>query len=296
MISEEEFIGNRKVVRYLNKALAKGCISHAYIFEGPEHVGKTTLALHFASELLGETFEKVLKNPDLIFITSEKDESQIGVDAIRDLQKNLSLYPFKSKYKVAIIENAEQMNRTAANSLLKTLEEPGKTSVLILISSNLDKILDTIKSRCQIFNLNTVGKHSMEKILSSSGTKQLPGDIIALSEGKPGMAVLLSENEDFFRDIESARSKVMNFFSYNNFQKMDEAARIGLLDKKNTAQILDIWISTLRHEMILSLKTGKDKRAGVMKAAIEKIISVKEDIINNNVNMKLAIENLCLSF
>lgn len=296
MIAEDKFAGNKKTLRYLNKTLEKGCVSHAYILEGPEHVGKMTLALLFASELLGDSYENVLRNPDLLTVTAQEDKAEIEVDAIRELQKSLSLYPFKSKYKVAIIEKAELMNRTAANALLKTLEEPGKTSVLILVSSDMGKLLPTIKSRCQILNLNTAAREELEGFLMARGAGSDTSDILELSEGKAGMAIALAQNKDLLKSMRDNSRKILEFFDSNNFQKMEAAAAIGLMDKKEAAKILDIWTSALRRELLGALSAGKKERTAKLEAALVKTMSVKEDILSNNVNLKLAIENLCLGF
>jgi DNA polymerase-3 subunit delta' len=291
MIDNGEFIGNAKVVRYLDKALEKSFVSHAYLFEGPAGVGKTTLALRFASELLDESYERVRKNPDLLFITVQDDESQIDVDAIRTLQKDLSLYPFKSRYKVAIIEKAEFMNRTAANSLLKTLEEPGKTSVLILLSSDTGKLLDTIKSRCQTISLNPVSSVEMEARLTGKNAKEA----IRLAQGRPGVAISLLEDAELFQETETTSGQVLDLLDADNFQRMQQAATVGALDKREAARVLDLWTTTLRQELTKNL--GRDvARTTKIRAAIEKTMTTKEDILSTSVNLRLAIENLCLSF
>lgn len=295
MISEETFAGNGKILNYLNKMLQKGRVSHAYLFEGPQHVGKTALSLCFAAELLGDSPENVLKNPDLIFISAEEGASQIGVDTVRELQKNLSLYPYRAKYKVAIIEKAELMNTTAANALLKTLEEPGETSVLILISSNMGKMLDTVKSRCQTLSFNTVSEEMMRKFFESRKAEKNIEDILMLADGKPGAAINLCTDDEAFKDAKEMRGKIIGLFDQGNFQKMEEAALVGALDKMEIVDILDIWISGLRKEMINSVQAEKENHSVArIKNALEKAISVREDILSNNANPRLAMENLCL--
>lgn len=298
MISEEKFAGNEKVVKYLNKVLKKGCISHAYIFEGPAHIGKTTLALYFAGELLSDTAENILKNPDLMFISVAEDETQISVEAIRNLQKDLSLYPYKSDYKVAIIEKAEQMNTAAANSLLKTLEEPGNTSILILLSSDTTKMLSTIKSRCQTIMLNTVNNHTLKNFLLKKSIGNPTEEILEMAQGKPGTAITLLEDENFLENIRKAKKLLLEIFDCDNFGRMKEAGIIGAMNKKGTTEIMNIWTAVLRQELVRNLESGKNTNRSTerIRNALEKTISTKNDILNNNVNIKLAIENLCLSF
>lgn len=296
MIQTEKFCGNQKNVHYLNKILEKGFVSHAYLFEGPEHVGKTTLALRFAAELLGDSFENVLRNPDLIFVSPDKEEKQISVDTVRELQKNLSLYPYKAKYKVALIEKTEFMNRTAANSLLKTLEEPGQTSIIILITSDSEKILDTIKSRCQILNFNIVSSAAIESFLGANNKKSEDKEAVELSQGKPGVAISLLEDIELLNKVKKGKEEILRFFNYNNFEKMEKAVPIHTMEKEEVIGVLDLWISTLRKEMLVSVDDKEITRVKKIKNAIDKIISVRKDILENNVNLRLAIENLCLSF
>jgi DNA polymerase-3 subunit delta' len=302
MISEENFLGNEKKVGYLNRILDKRLISHAYLFEGPEHIGKTTLALRFAAEILGDSFENVLNNPDLIFVSASEDEKQIGVETIRDLQKNLSLYPYKAKYKIALIEKAELMNRTAANSLLKTLEEPGQTSILILVSSDSGKLLDTIKSRCQILNFGVAPEAALEKFLSRQNEnislKDIE-DILELSQGKAGIAVNMLKDSEFLRKTKEEKNEILNFFNIKNFKKLENAALVYQMEKEEVIDTLDLWIWTLRVELLKSFNEQNEAEIlhmRKMKNAIEKITSVKEDISDRNVNVRLAIENLCLGF
>ncbi len=298
MISGENFLGNKKAVSYLNKSLEKGFISHAYLFNGPRHIGKTTLALYFASELLNDDARQVMQNPDLLFVTPNEDEKQISVEAIRNLQKDLSLYPYKSKYKIAIIGNAELMNKAAANALLKTLEEPGETSVLILVSSESNKILDTIKSRCQIINLSSVPEKIIEEFLMKmDDDKSVIKDAVEFSQGRAGMAIELCNDKEYLQTMRERGKQIIGFFDTDdNFRKLENAAEICSLDSEEISKVLDIWTMALRSELLKSVEKKDIVRCKKIKNAIEKIASIEEDILEKNVNVRLAIENLCLGF
>lgn len=298
MISGENFLGNKKAVSYLNKSLEKGFVSHAYLFNGPRHIGKTTLALYFASELLNDDARQVMQNPDLLFVTPNEDEKQISVEAIRNLQKDLSLYPYKSKYKVAIIGNAELMNKAAANALLKTLEEPGETSVLILVSSESNKILDTIKSRCQIINLSSVPEKIIEEFLMKmDDDKSVIKDAVEFSQGRAGMAIELCNDKEYLQTIRERGKQIIGFFDTDdNSRKLENAAEICSLDSEEISKVLDIWTMALRSELLKSVERKDIVRCKKIKNAIEKIASIEEDILEKNVNVRLAIENLCLGF
>ncbi|MFA7169942.1 MAG: hypothetical protein WC178_03745 [Candidatus Paceibacterota bacterium] len=301
MISEENFLGNEKITRYLNKTLDKGCVSHAYLFEGPEHIGKSTLALRFAADLLEDDFEKIVKNPDLISIAPNEDSKrQISVEQIRELQKDLSLFPFRAKYKIAIIEKAELMNRTAANSLLKTLEEPGKTSILILTTSNSENILDTIKSRCQIFNFSSASADKLGEFLKNQAQSDLLPKVLEFAQGKPGLAINLLNDPELLKTMEERKSRILSLFDSNNAEKLEKAAPIFALEKEEVLETLDVWISALRLELLKDLNEDKNNEKMIsikkIKNALDQTISTREDISSKNINVRLSIENLCLSF
>ena len=135
-------IGHQHILNYLKNSIESKRISHAYLFEGSEHLGKKTVALWFA-KLLG------CESPDITEITIREDKKEISIEQIRELRRYLSLSPHSSPYKIAIIDSAEKMTDEAANALLKTLEEPRGNAILILISSVPSSLPETILSRCE---------------------------------------------------------------------------------------------------------------------------------------------------
>jgi DNA polymerase-3 subunit delta' len=300
MIAEKDIIGNRKCIRYLDKVLEKGCVCHAYLFEGPEHVGKMKVALAFAGELLGDNSGNIASNPDFIHIFPDKEERQIGVEAIRQLQKDLSLYPFKASYKVAVIEKADMMSLSSANSLLKTLEEPGATSVIILVTAEMEKVLPTIQSRCQILSFGPVFDEEIRNLLlSKKGSATEIEDILEIAQGRPGLALRLFDDREHFRRMDMDRKKVLGFFHMGDYSKMESISHIYDMEKEQAAEVLDGWIVALRSEMLKDLrKSGSEEKEHIakIKAAIERTSSVREDIMERNVNLRLALENLVLSF
>jgi DNA polymerase-3 subunit delta' len=150
--------------RLLSLALARGRVAHAYLLAGPEGAGKRTLAREFARGLLCErrTFPACREcracrrvssdtHPDLHWVTPEG--RSVKIDSVRELCAQLTLHSFEAGYKVGIVAEAERMTVEAQNAFLKTLEEPTPDTVLILTASNLNKLLPTIISRCQVLRL-----------------------------------------------------------------------------------------------------------------------------------------------
>jgi len=150
---------------------------------------------------------------DLIEIDAASNTS---VDDVRDLRDKINFSPSQGKYKIYIIDEVHMLSTAAFNALLKTLEEPGKTSILILVSSDSGKLLDTIKSRCQIMNFSVAPEAALEKFLTRQDKNISPEcikDILELSQGKPGIAMNLLRNAELLKKIKEEKGEILNFFN-----------------------------------------------------------------------------------
>jgi len=166
-MSFQDIKGQDRAVDFFKRALKSKQVSSAYLFSGPSGVGKTLLA-HTLSKALNcadrdddacDTCVSCLKveakgHPDVIWIDAADDKEEIGIEQIRELQRRINLRPYEGKQKVFIIQNADAMTQDAANCLLKTLEEPPADSVIILIASNPELLLPTVRSRCKQIKLD----------------------------------------------------------------------------------------------------------------------------------------------
>ena len=133
----------KKLNNYLNKCIEKDLLSHAYIFYGPDEVAKKNIALNFADKILNSVSEF---KPDLMLIRTDTDE-ELSINLIRQLKKFLFLRPYFGKYKIAIIEKAENLNIYAQNALLKIFEEAPNHAIIIICVKTIDLISETIASR-----------------------------------------------------------------------------------------------------------------------------------------------------
>ena len=186
-----------------------GKLPHAILLVGPEGLGKRHFSTKLANSLLcqspSESGEacgqcaacKLLEvgtHPDLFVLQAEERGKAIKVDSIRQLSTDLNLTSQYAGYKVAIIADAHDMNINASNSLLKTLEEPASDSVLILVSSNPQKLPITVRSRCQMISFNMPEKSEALSWLSEQGIDEAD-ELLALAHGAPLLAKDL-KNED----------------------------------------------------------------------------------------------------
>ena len=137
-------MGYKKITDYLDKCVERDCLSHAYIFYGPDEYSKNETALWFADKLLKTEHGKF--HPDLFFVESEFDE-EISINLVHQLKNFLILRPCSGEYKIAIVKQAEKLNTYAQNALLKIFEETPKHAIVVLCAKTYDSILGTVASR-----------------------------------------------------------------------------------------------------------------------------------------------------
>ncbi|MBQ1249746.1 MAG: DNA polymerase III subunit delta', partial [Selenomonadales bacterium] len=166
MISWSSIVGQEDAVSRLRRLVRGVRMPHALLFAGPESVGKYLTAKTLAAALLCESDDapcgtcqacRLAENeshPDLVIVRPDKQNIKIG--EIRKMQKDLSLAPYMAQRRVCIIDEADKMRDEAANSILKTLEEPVGDVVFILITAKRYQLLDTIRSRCMLVEFGAV--------------------------------------------------------------------------------------------------------------------------------------------
>lgn len=173
----DQFLGNRTIVDILKVQLEKGCLPHSLLFYGIQGLGKATLALYLAKATncqMGQTdFCDSCPSCGKINLGIHPDvrlyqpEGQfIKIDQMRILSREAFYYPFEGRRRVFIIDEADRMNQEAANSILKTLEEPPDSSFLILVTAKPNDLLPTIRSRCQHFRFQALPPVEMKQLLS----------------------------------------------------------------------------------------------------------------------------------
>ena len=236
-------IGHEGVCTQLERILQLADIPQSFLFGGPKHVGKQTVAAWFAYRLLGLSSQGETTFSDLVLIEPEKSvttkqtrEKAIAVQEVRSLKQFLSRSPGSEKYRIAIINQAEKLSPAAADALLKVLEEPPKQSVLMLLTSQPQHLPSTILSRTVAFSLRPVSATTLRDSLPES--KELPQFFLDL--GLPGLIIdALSQPENFLEQKECLRKLFQ-------ISKLSQRARIEFAEylSKNeteTRDLLEIW-------------------------------------------------------
>jgi len=245
----KEVLGQDHIVKTLGGAINLGNISHAYLFAGTRGTGKTSIARIFANEI------KTTEN-DLYEIDAASNR---GIDDIRELRDSVNVLPFESPYKVYIIDEVHMLTKEAFNALLKTLEEPPKHVIFILATTEIEKLPDTIVSRCQTFQF----KKPSQKVL-----KDLVMDV-AKKEGfklEPASADLIAVLGDgSFRDTHGILQKVISSSADKN-------------------------ISTEEVEMVTGAPKGKlvnNFISAIAEKDLEKGLKAIDTAVESNIDMKV---------
>lgn len=274
----KEVVGQEHVTDVLLGSLKQGTISHAYLFYGSRGTGKTTVARILAKRL-------GVSSDDTIEIDAASNR---GIDDIRELRESVNTLPFSSEYKVYIIDEVHMLTKEAFNALLKTLEEPPRHVIFILATTELDKIPDTILSRCQVFTF----KNPTAKMLAIHVADLAKKEGYTLSEDSADLIAFMGNGS--FRDSQSILQKVI---SYSADKKLDhgEVSRVvGAPPKKliqdflkglvedNTKRLFEIiseaQVHTLNMEIFLKLLIKHFRQALLLRYAPDMKDEVKAEL------------------
>ena len=245
--SFEEVLGQDHIVSVLKNAVKAGRISHAYLFSGSRGTGKTSLARILAREA-------GCSDVDLIEIDAA---SSRGIDEIRALREAVRFSPMQGKVKVYIIDEVHMLTKEAFNALLKTLEEPPAHAIFILATTELDKVPETIISRCQNFSFRKISEEVLRKALKNIAQKEG----FEIDDGTAGLIALGAEGS--FRDAQGI---------------LDQLISMG--EKKITEETARRFLSAPPRELIEKFLTAvleKNAEIGLeaIQAGMEKNIEVK---------------------
>jgi DNA polymerase-3 subunit gamma/tau len=191
--SWKDVAGQEQVVGPLREQIDSKKVGHAYLFAGSRGLGKTSVARIFAKEL--GTTEK-----DLYEIDAASNNS---VDDIRTLSENIYTLPFESPYKVYILDEAHMLSKGAWNAFLKTLEEPPAHAIFILATTELDRVPETVQSRCQVFMFRKPGRAGLAKLVA----KVAKDEGYAMEPAAADLVAMLADGS--YRDALSVLQKVL---------------------------------------------------------------------------------------
>ena len=318
-------IGHEQIIGHLKNAIALDKVSHAYIFNGPKLSGKMMLAEAFAMALQceGEGTRPCLlcrsckqavdhNQPDIIYVSHEKPNT-IGVDDIRtQINNDIVIKPYSSRYKVYIVDEAEKMTVQAQNALLKTIEEPPSYAVIILITTNQEAFLPTILSRCVQMKLKPLKEFTIKSYLTQNlHVPEKDADICtAFARGNLGKAIHLASSDEFKELFQKVMVLVKNVRTMDISMLLD-CIREMKEQNFDIGEVLDLM--QLWYRDVLMFKVTKDMNLLIFKDEYKMINETGEKVdysgleailaaidtartrLNANVNMELAMELLLLT-
>lgn len=297
-MSFENLIGNYNVKEELKEAIKNNKIVHSYMFVGQEGIGKKKYALEFAKKLLclsnnkdtcNNTCESCIKfnsnnHPDFFYV--EPEGNSLKISQVRTLQESIYQKPIISNKKIYIINDANKMTVEAQNAFLKTLEEPPEYAVIILIVSNENMLLNTIKSRCLRVYFNSIEQQEFLQYIKKNNIIENPSDsIIEMCGGSFSRLENIKENYDKYSSIEEIFTDFINKKEksiINIFNKFD------VLYKKEDIQNLLEYMIVIIYNLI---KTEGYKKRYI--SAINIIENCRKKI-SSNCNFDMCIDELLL--
>jgi DNA polymerase-3 subunit delta' len=317
--------GHEWAVQMLKAHIAQEAVRHAYLFTGPEGVGRRTLTIRLAQALNciqppapGEPcftcractqIERML-HPDLAVIQAEGAGGVLKVEQVRLLQRSLSLAPYEARYRVALLLRFEDANQSAANALLKTLEEPPPQVVLALTAESAERLMPTIVSRCEVIRLRPI---SLERLrLDLQEELDLPEEkarlLAHLSGGRPGYALRLQHETDLLARRHAWLDDHARLLIAGRVERFAYAETL-IKDKAGLREALNTWMTLWRDALLRATGTSTpltnldreaeiDELAGSLGVEVAhrsvKALERTLDYLDRNVNPRLAVEVLML--
>jgi len=322
-------VGHEQAIHRLQLAIAGQRVRHAYLFSGPEHIGKTLLAHHFAQTLLCTggadpevapqypcnvclSCRKVMhgNHPDVHIIARPADKQFILIEQIRTLQSDAARKTLEGRRNVFIIEGAHEMNAQAANCFLKTLEEPEPDVVLLLTATDPGLLLPTILSRVQQVPMHLLTTAQIATALAEHWQVEAEEAtlIAALAAGRMGWAVKAVEDEEMLAERKAQLEMLTRLTAASRVERFEVAQQLSA-DSEKVRSVLDLWLLWWRDMVLaannsLDLTVNVDMRGLLQKQAatfgpgesrrmVQAILRTME-MLEQNVNARVALEVLML--
>ena len=319
-MSFQAILGHKQAIRGLQSTVQRDRVSHAYLFSGPDGIGKEKIARAFAALL---NCEQPIDGPDACgtcracrqmseerhpdLHALEPDGRFIKIDAVREMCRKLRYKPMSGRWRIILIREADRLHEAAANALLKTLEEPTPGNIFLLLSSQTHSLLATIRSRCQHVRCTTLPTNVVSQWLEEQRDiePQTAAKAAAMSWGSIGYAERLTDPV-----LMALRTRWLSFISEAtqlNPPELLEWAEEFAKEKEMIQEILDTLRVAIR-DMVIRSATGQTQHCA-FPSHLESLppipveqgllamqaLAEAETSIQHNVNARLTAEHLLLT-
>lgn len=269
----KEIVGHEDIIAHFKSSIETGNVGHAYIISGDAGSGKKALAYAFADTLECEAggtepcgnCQSCLQistgnYPDIITVTHEKP-NLISVDEVREqLVNTVDVKPYKGKYKIYVIPDAELLNVQAQNAILKTIEEPPAYAVILLLTTNLDKLLETVQSRCLKLQTKPIRERDVLAYLTNvmGLTKEKAYFCLDFAQGNLGKAIKLAGNEEYAEIVDSVVN-VLTHIGDMDVETLGKAVKDIEQFKMSMNDYMDLMMMWYRDAMMIKITGNVDK-------------------------------------
>lgn len=325
MAGFEDIIGHEDIIQHFKMSIERGKLSHAYILNGEKGTGKKLVTRVIAKTLQCEQGTADACNacrsckqadsgnqPDIIWVTHEKP-SVIGVDEVRDqVNQDITVKPYTSRYKIYIIPDAQLLNPQAQNALLKTIEEPPEYAIIFLLTDNVDKLLPTIISRCIVLNMKPLREMDMLRYMTD--VLGIPEEQAYFCErfafGNLGKAVRLATSENYQAIKESSVRLLRNIYKMSTEEIIQAAKRLSeyKLEMQDLMDIMQMWyrdvlmfkISNSVNQLVFreEYQAMKQQSNKISYEGVDNVIKALDKMkvrLDANVNFDVAMELLLMT-
>lgn len=247
----EKYIGHNKIIDGFRKRAQSGTLSHAHLIVGDNGIGKSKLGDIFSSLILGKEWFR----PHVDSIEYRPKKATIGVDEVRDIIEEVNKKPYEGNKKVIIIYSGEKLTIQAQNALLKTIEEPPNGVFIIILTTSLEAVLETIKSRCQVYKLTPLSNDELKEYIEMKYSYRENLDVtpvLAYARGIPGRVENFIDDEE----LQEIRMVVLELLKEVNDKRIESILKF---EKK-----------------LLKYKDEKEELLGIIEGFIRDIIVYKE--------------------
>ncbi len=316
-----QVIGHDWAVDFLHQSLVMGRIAHAYLISGPPQVGKTKLALGLAQALnctqpdrpcgTCDSCVKIARHvhPDVQLIVGKGAGESIKIDQVRALQREAVLAPYEGRYRVLILRRADLASLEAANSLLKTLEEPPAHVVLALTAVQPEALPATVISRCQRIDLRPASLRLVQETLHQRGIESSKAHLLSrLSGGRLGWALSASKDDALLHKRDEELDQLVRLLAAGRVERLDFAKTSR--DSSSVRERIELWTTWWRDLLLLN-SAGADHVVNIDRLDELQSLAAQSDLaqvrtalralgsaaaqLDANVNAQLLMEGLLLA-